>query len=65
MSLSSSPSRLLGTSGLPRIVVSQIFSCLICYTLKYSDVINEGAGDVDRDERGRLGSCLTWQRVLV
>lgn len=30
---------------LPRIVVSQIFSCLICYTLKYSDVINEGKGE--------------------
>lgn len=35
---------------LPRIVVSQIFSCLICYTLKYSDVINEGEGE----ERSRV-----------
>lgn len=33
-----------------RIVVSQIFSCLICYTLKYSDVINEGEGE----ERSRV-----------
>lgn len=47
--------------GLPRIAVSQIFSCLICYTLKYSDVINEGKGG----DRGRLGSCLTWQRVFL
>lgn len=61
-----SPSVASASPFLRIVVVSQIFSCLICYTLKYSDVINEGRGEGGKGgEVFSRSSCLTWRYFVL